>query len=154
MVAARETASECQASDVPLIIDDDITLLLATEAAGVHLGSTDLPVAVARSILGSRYLIGGTATTVEQALKAESDGADYIGFGPVYRTHSKSNPASVKGIAGLKIVCNDVSIPVIAITAFAMKGDEEKIRDGGCEAYIAKPISVANFLQTIEEVLN
>ena len=46
------------------------------------------------------------------------------------------------------------SIPVIAITAFAMKGDEEKIRDGGCEAYIAKPISVANFLQTIEEVLN
>ncbi len=46
------------------------------------------------------------------------------------------------------------SIPVIAITAFAMKGDEEKIREGGCEAYIAKPISVANFLQTIEEVLN
>ncbi len=46
------------------------------------------------------------------------------------------------------------SIPVIAITAFAMKGDEEKIRDGGCEAYIAKPISVAKFLQTIEEVLN
>lgn len=46
------------------------------------------------------------------------------------------------------------SIPVIAITAFAMKGDEEKIRQGGCEAYIAKPISVANFLQTIEEVLD
>ena len=46
------------------------------------------------------------------------------------------------------------SIPVIAITAFAMKGDEEKIREGGCEAYIAKPISVATFLQTIEDVLN
>ena len=46
------------------------------------------------------------------------------------------------------------SIPVIAVTAFAMKGDEEKIREGGCEAYIAKPISVANFLQTVERFLN
>ena len=45
-------------------------------------------------------------------------------------------------------------IPVIAVTAFAMKGDEEKIREGGCEAYIAKPISVANFLQTVERFLN
>ena len=46
------------------------------------------------------------------------------------------------------------SIPVVAVTAFAMKGDEEKIREGGCEAYIAKPISVANFLQTVERFLN
>ena len=46
------------------------------------------------------------------------------------------------------------SIPVVAVTAFAMKGDEEKIRQGGCEAYIAKPISVANFLQTVERFLN
>jgi two-component system cell cycle response regulator DivK len=46
------------------------------------------------------------------------------------------------------------SIPVIAVTAFAMKGDEEKIRNGGCEAYIAKPISVSTFLETIEKVLN
>jgi two-component system cell cycle response regulator DivK len=46
------------------------------------------------------------------------------------------------------------SIPVIAVTAFAMKGDEEKIREGGCEAYIAKPISVANFLQTVQKFLN
>ena len=45
-------------------------------------------------------------------------------------------------------------IPVVAVTAFAMKGDEEKIREGGCEAYIAKPISVANFLQTVERFLN
>ena len=46
------------------------------------------------------------------------------------------------------------SIPVVAVTAFAMKGDEEKIREGGCEAYIAKPISVTNFLQTVERFLN
>lgn len=46
------------------------------------------------------------------------------------------------------------SIPVIAVTAFAMKGDEEKIREGGCEAYIAKPISVSNFIEVIEKVIN
>jgi two-component system cell cycle response regulator DivK len=46
------------------------------------------------------------------------------------------------------------SIPVIAVTAFAMKGDEEKIREGGCEAYIAKPISVTNFLETVQKFLN
>lgn len=143
LVAARETASECQASDVPLIIDDDITLLLATEAAGVHLGSTDLPVAVARSILGNRYLIGGTAKTVEQALKAESDGADYIGFGPVYRTHSKSNPASVKGIAGLKVVCNDVSIPVIAIAGITVDRIEEVLGSGAHGVAVMAAVTMA-----------
>ena len=49
---------------------------------------------------------------------------------------------------------NFASIPVIAVTAFAMKGDEEKIREGGCEAYISKPISVAHFLETVEKYLN
>ena len=65
-----------------------------------------------------------------------------------------------KGISGLEVTKwikedDDLrTIPIIAVTAFAMKGDEEKIREGGCEAYIAKPISVANFLETVERFLS
>ena len=144
LVAARETASVCKSSHIPLIIDDDITLLLAADADGVHLGLTDLPLSVARAVLGTRYLIGGTATTVEQALKAESDGADYIGFGPVYQTHSKSNPASVKGITGLKAVCKDVSIPVIAIAGITADRVEEVLGSGAHGVAVMSAVTAAD----------
>ncbi|GMQ82662.1 MAG: thiamine phosphate synthase [Rhodothermia bacterium] len=143
LVAARETASVCISSHVPLIIDDDIALLLATDAAGVHLGLTDLPLSVARAVLGTQYVIGGTATTVEQALKAESDGADYIGFGPVYRTRSKPNPASVKGIAGLKAVCKVVSIPVIAIAGITADRIEEVLASGAHGVAVMAAVTAA-----------
>ena len=61
------------------------------------------------------FLVGATATTVEQALAAEAAGADYVGFGPVFATRSKRNPASVKGLAGLAAVCAAVRVPVVAI---------------------------------------
>ena len=112
---AGATAAVCRERQVPLVIDDRLDLMLAVDAQGVHLGQSDLPVDVARAVLGSRPIIGATATTTDQARRAESEGADYIGFGPVYPTGSKPNPASVKGLNGLHEVCRSVGIPVIAI---------------------------------------
>ncbi len=112
---ARETARVCRERHVPLIVDDRIDLMLAVDANGVHLGQTDLPVSVAREIVSDGRIVGATATTVDQALRAEAEGADYIGFGPVFPTGSKANPASVKGVDGLRDVCTAVGIPVIAI---------------------------------------
>ncbi|HYE96164.1 MAG TPA: thiamine phosphate synthase [Rubricoccaceae bacterium] len=118
LAGLRPTAAVCRAAGVPLLVDDDLALALAVDADGVHLGQTDLPVADARAILAPRErppLVGATATTVEDALLAEAAGADYVGFGPVFPTGSKRNPASVKGLAALAAVCRGVRIPVVAI---------------------------------------
>src|SRR5690606_12294095 len=94
---AEQTADVCRAAGCTLLIDDDVALALATAAAGVHVGQADLPVAVVRRILGPQAIVGATATYAWQAVEAWKQGADYIGFGPVFPTRSKANPASVKG---------------------------------------------------------
>jgi thiamine-phosphate pyrophosphorylase len=119
LASLRPAVAVCRAADVPILVDDDLALALATDADGVHLGQLDLPVEDARAILerwsGRTRIVGATATTVEEARTAEAAGADYIGFGPVFSTHSKASPASVKGIHGLQAVCAAVRLPVIAI---------------------------------------
>ena len=113
------TVVACREAGVPCLVDDHLDLALAADADGVHLGSLDLPPSAARRVLdqwpGRTQVLGATATTTEAAMEAEAAGADYIGFGPVYPTGSKSNPASVKGLAGLRRACEAVSIPVVAI---------------------------------------
>ena len=100
------------------VVDDRLDLALAAGAGGVHLGALDLPVAAARRVtdaLGQAFVIGATATTAGDAREAEEDGADYVGFGPVFPTGSKASPAAVKGLDGLAAACAAVAIPVIAI---------------------------------------
>ena len=113
----RPTVAACRAAGVPCLVDDHLDLALVAGADGVHLGALDLPVADARAVL-DRWgggLVGATATTAESARAAEADGADYVGFGPVFPTRSKANPASVKGLAGLERACAAVGVPVVAI---------------------------------------
>ncbi|MAQ93560.1 MAG: thiamine phosphate synthase [Rhodothermaceae bacterium] len=112
------TVAACRTGNVQCLVDDHLDLALATGAAGVHLGESDLPVRHARRLadrLGKPFVIGATATTLDAARRAEAEGADYIGFGPVFPTSSKANPASVKGLDGLAETCAGVGIPVIAI---------------------------------------
>ena len=112
------TVAACDAAGVPCLVDDHLDLALAAGAGGVHLGALDLPVARARAVaasLGRPFVVGATAATAGAAAQAEADGADYVGFGPVFPTASKASPASVKGLVGLARTCAAVSIPVIAI---------------------------------------
>lgn len=115
LLEAQRVADAMHESTAKLIINDDIMLMQAIDASGVHLGQTDYPVRAARNYLGTAATIGVTVTTLSEALEAENDNADYIGFGPIFQTRSKSNPASVKGLDALELVCSAVSIPVIAI---------------------------------------
>ena len=115
LLAAQAVAQALQGDHVQWLVDDDVAIAAASGAHGVHLGQTDLPVPAARRVLGEHRLVGATATTAAQALQAQHEGADYIGFGPVFTTRSKDNPASVKGLVGLRAACEAVSIPVIAI---------------------------------------
>ncbi len=115
LTEAKTVAQVCRDASIPLIVDDRLDVMQAVGAAGVHLGQQDFPVEEARAILGPDAIIGATATTTTQAVAAYENGADYIGFGPVYPTTSKRNPKSVKGPEGVAKASEAVPIPVIAI---------------------------------------
>lgn len=115
LISAGAVAGVCRDASVPLIIDDRIDIAQAVESAGVHLGQEDFPIAAARTVLGPDVVIGATCTKTDQVVQAYEEGADYIGFGPVFDTTSKRNPKTTKGAEGLADACAAVPIPVIAI---------------------------------------
>lgn len=104
----------CDDFNVPLIINNDVDLALKVDAAGVHLGQKDMSIAEARAILGDAKVIGVSARTVEAALKAERDGADYLGVGAIFGTTTKLDAQRIN-FEILKNICQAVSIPVVAI---------------------------------------
>ena len=99
---------------VPLIIDDRIDVALAAKTEGVHLGQSDMPIKTAREILGDDFIIGATAKTVEQALEAYEQGADYLGVGAIYPTTTKVKTV-LTSTEMLDRICKSVPIPVNAI---------------------------------------
>lgn len=99
---------------VPLIIDDRLDVCLAVDAAGLHIGDDELPVSVARQVLGTEKILGVTAKTVKRALEAEESGADYLGTGAIFPTTTKEN-TPITLISTLKDICQAVGIPVVAI---------------------------------------
>lgn len=111
---AKEVKKITDKHNIPLIIDDRIDIAMAVDAAGVHLGQEDIPCNVARKILGSDKIIGVSAHNIKEALKAKSDGADYLGCGSVFNTSTKNNVTSLK-IQELRKIKEKVNIPVVAI---------------------------------------
>ena len=104
----------CDKYKVPLLINDRIDIALACKAAGVHLGQADIPLNVARGILGSDAIIGVSAHSLEEARAAEIDGADYLGVGAVFPTNSKNNASEV-GVNMLKEILKMSKLPIIGI---------------------------------------
>ena len=111
---AKQVKEITDAYQVPLIIDDRLDICLAVDAAGLHIGDDELPVSVARQVLGPEKILGVTARTVKRALEAETSGADYLGTGAIFPTTTKEN-APITLISTLKTICQTVSIPVVAI---------------------------------------
>jgi thiamine-phosphate pyrophosphorylase len=98
-----------------LFVNDRCDVALAAGADGVHLGQEDLPLGEARALLGPGMLIGISTHNLAQALEAEALGADYIGFGPIFPTRTKTHPEPVVGIEGLREVRLRVRLPIVAI---------------------------------------
>ena len=111
---AKQVKEITDAYQVPLIIDDRLDVCLAVDAAGLHIGDDELPVSVARKVLGPEKILGVTAKTVKRALEAETSGADYLGTGAIFPTTTKEN-APITLISTLKTICQTVAIPVVAI---------------------------------------
>lgn len=111
---ARKVHDLTRKYNVPLIIDDRLDIALAMDAEGVHLGQSDMPIDLARKILGPDKIIGATAKTVPQALEAWQQGADYLGVGAIYPTTTKVKTV-LTSTDTLRDICNAVPIPANAI---------------------------------------
>jgi len=112
---ARHMMAICRCHKAKLIINDRLDVALAAEADGVHLGQDDFPLAQAREILGPDKIIGGSASSVEEAALCRAGGVDYIGLGPVYPTTSKADAGPAGGLDLLRRVSREFGLPVIAI---------------------------------------
>ena len=117
-------------SNIPLIINDRVDVAQAVQADGVHLGQTDMPFAMAKVILKDSMIIGISVESLEDAIRAEKDGADYIGISPIFSTPTKSDTAPPLGLEGLKEISKAVSLPKVAIGGLNRKNAGEVILNG------------------------
>lgn len=112
---ARSIKSVLTDKNIPLIINDRIDVALAVCADGVHLGQSDMHIADARKIGGDYLIIGVSAESIDDALEAERDGADYIGVSPVFATQTKADTAPPLGLEGVQEIRKRIDIPIVGI---------------------------------------
>lgn len=115
--------------NIPLIINDRLDIALAIGATGLHVGQSDMPAHIARRLLGNNKVLGVSAATLEEAIKAEEDGADYLGVGAVFPTSSKNDARSVK-LELLSKIKKSVDIPVVGIGGINERNIKDVIKTG------------------------
>ena len=126
---ALEIGALCRQYGVPFVINDDVELALACGADGVHVGQEDMAAAEARRLLGPDKIVGVTCKTVEQAIRAEADGADYLGSGAMFQSLAKPGAAPIS-FETLRRICAAVKTPVVAIGGIT-RDNMDKLRDTG-----------------------
>ncbi len=127
---SRRIKNLCAGAGVSFIVNDRLDVAIDTEADGVHLGQDDFPIPRARKIIGDEIFIGGSAATLEEALKCFEEGAAYVGFGPVFPTSSKDDAGPVSGIELLRQVVEAIPVPIIAIGGITPENTCDVIRTG------------------------
>jgi thiamine-phosphate pyrophosphorylase len=129
--------------DCKLIVNDRIDIALGSAADGVHLGQEDLPLEVGRKLLGDR-LIGISTHSLEQAKEAEANGADYIGFGPIFGTATKNTGYTARGLEMLARIRAAVDLPIVAIGGITEANIQDVWRVGADSAAIISDILKAD----------
>lgn len=126
---AKAAKKLCERYGVPLIINDNLEVALESGADGVHVGQEDLAVSEIRKKVGKDFIIGATAKTVSQAIKAESEGADYLGVGAVFPSPTKKTAIRITN-EQLREICGSVKIPCVAIGGISLENALEISRSG------------------------
>lgn len=126
---AEKLFSLCKEYNVPFVVNDNVKLAIEIDADGVHVGQSDMNSSEVRALIGKDKILGVSAQTVEQAVLAEKNGADYLGVGAVFKTSSKDDAAEVP-FSVLKEICEAVKIPVVAIGGINSKNISE-LADSG-----------------------
>ena len=130
LAEARLLKARLAGTGVPLFINDRLDVALAVGADGVHLGQNDLPIADARRLVGNRMIIGISAESVADAVRAEAEGADYIGASPVFTTPTKTDTAPPLGLDGLRAIRRAVRLPLVAIGGIDADNAAQVLRAG------------------------
>ncbi|WP_226039995.1 thiamine phosphate synthase [Natrinema sp. DC36] len=138
----RELTAE---AGVDLIVNDRVDIARAIDADGVHVGQSDLPVGVARDLLGSDAIVGCSASTVAEAREADADGADYLGVGAVYGTSSKDVDADKDGVGPERIaaIADAVSIPIVGIGGITADNARSVVDAGAAGVAVISAITAA-----------
>jgi thiamine-phosphate pyrophosphorylase len=136
---AKSARAETRAYGCKLIINDRIDIALASDADGVHLGQDDLPLSVGRKLMGDK-IVGISTHDLAQAQEAQRNGADYIGFGPMFGTNTKNTGFSARGIEMLGQIRAAVKIPIVAIGGITEKNVREVWQAGADSAAIISDI--------------
>lgn len=138
---------------LPLIINDRVDIALAVGADGVHLGQSDMPILHARRLLGPDCLIGISAESLDDALEAEQQGADYIGISPVFSTSTKTDTAPALGLEGLRRIREQVRIPLVGIGGINLS-NAGQVRDAGADgvAVVSAIMAAASPRQVAEAI--
>jgi len=139
---------------VPLIINDNIDVVLAVGADGIHIGQDDIDAADARAILGGSKIIGVTAKTVAQAVKAEKDSADYLGVGAMFGSPTKTDALAID-LETARQICAGVKIPCVAIGGINESNIEKLSGIGFCGvAAISAILASENITSSTKSLLN
>ena len=134
--AARRVVALAQGRGL-VIVNDRADLALLSGADGVHLGDDDLPPAEARRLVGPDLLVGRTCRTLEEARRALAEGADHVGFGPIFPSRTKPLPVAPRGLDALREICAALPAPVVAISGIGAENLAEVARAGAaCAAVI------------------
>lgn len=128
------------AGPVPVIVNDRIDLCLVGGAAGVHLGDDDLPVEVARRLLGPDALIGRTTRSLEDIVRAKQAGADHVGLGPIFPTSTKAVNAPVLGLEGFAAIVRASPLPVVGIAGITLQTIGQVAKAGAHCAAVASAL--------------
>ena len=140
--------------NIPLIINDRVDIALAIDADGVHVGQSDMPCDVTRRLIGEDKILGVSAATVNEAKKAQKDGADYIGTGAVFPTQTKDDADSVTK-QELKDIVESIDIPVVAIGGINLDNAHELTDTGIAGLSVVSAImSSENPKKSSQELLN
>lgn len=140
-LSVKEYLKRC---NIPLIINDRVDVAQAIGADGVHLGQTDMPLTMAKDILKGSMIIGISVESLEDAVQAEKDGADYIGISPIFATPTKTDTSPPLGLEGLKEISRAVSLPKVAIGGLNKENAGEVIFNGAGGVAVVSAIVSAN----------
>jgi thiamine-phosphate pyrophosphorylase len=136
------------------IINDRVHIAMAAEADGVNIGQNDIPIAAARRLLGPNAIIGVSADNIEQAKQAQTEGADYVGFGPVFPTNTKLDAGPVSGIETLRMVCAELCVPVVAIGGIGVPNIAQVAETGAaCVAVVSAVVCAEDMVAATRELV-
>jgi len=131
-------------SGVPLVINDRVDVALAVGADGVHLGQNDMPLDMARALVGTSMVIGVSVESVRDAVAAQRGGADYLGVSPIFATPTKSDTAAPLGLAGLHAIRRAVRLPLVAIGGVNRRNAADVIGSGADGIAVVSAIVAAD----------